>query len=161
MPNIIKTTHCLAAMSIKDHLIKLTMWWQGAQKLRNDRPGGAAAPCPSVSFATVCNTHSNFCIIFVIVGNFDETITKSLLILFILQPKLREQKETNNSQWVKARKNEIEKAWSLMGVQRNSSRREGKHFVYHFQIADDQCSLQDNLPLNKHLFSEHDYFRAE
>ena len=38
-------------MSIKDHLIKLTMWWQGAQKLRNDRPGGAAAPPapPSVS----------------------------------------------------------------------------------------------------------------
>ena len=36
-------------MSIKDHLIKLTMWWQGAQKLRNDRPGGAAAPpAPSV-----------------------------------------------------------------------------------------------------------------
>jgi len=26
VPNIIKTTHCLAAMSIKDHLIKLTMW---------------------------------------------------------------------------------------------------------------------------------------
>jgi len=24
VPNIIKTTHCLAAMSIKDHLIKLT-----------------------------------------------------------------------------------------------------------------------------------------
>jgi len=44
VPNIIKTTHCLAAISIKDHLIKLTMWWQGAQKLRNDRPGGAAAP---------------------------------------------------------------------------------------------------------------------
>ena len=52
MPNIIKTTHCLAAMSIKDHLIKLTMWWQGAQKLRYDRPGGAAAPPPPVSFAT-------------------------------------------------------------------------------------------------------------
>ena len=26
VPNIIKTTHCLAAMSIKDDLIKLTMW---------------------------------------------------------------------------------------------------------------------------------------
>ena len=39
-------------MSIKDHLIKLTMWWQGAQKLRNDRPGGAAALPPPVSFAT-------------------------------------------------------------------------------------------------------------
>ena len=46
-----ETTHCLAAMSIKDHLIKLTMWWQGAQKLRNDRPVGAANPPapPSVS----------------------------------------------------------------------------------------------------------------
>ena len=51
MPNIIKTTHCLAAMSIKDHLIKLTMWWQGAQKLRNDQPGGGGRPPapPSVS----------------------------------------------------------------------------------------------------------------
>jgi len=51
VPNIIKTTHCLAAMSIKDHLLKLTMWWQGAQTLRNDRPGEAAAPPapPSVS----------------------------------------------------------------------------------------------------------------
>ena len=25
-------------MSIKDHLIKLIMWWQGAQKLRNGQP---------------------------------------------------------------------------------------------------------------------------
>jgi len=33
-------------MSIKDHLIKLTMWWQGAQKLPNDRPGGRPPPCP-------------------------------------------------------------------------------------------------------------------
>jgi len=32
VPNIIKTTHCLAAMSIKDHLIKLTTWWQGGPK---------------------------------------------------------------------------------------------------------------------------------
>ena len=48
-----ETTLCLAAMSIKDHLIKLTMWWQGAQKLRNDRPVGAAnPPAPPVSFAT-------------------------------------------------------------------------------------------------------------
>ena len=31
-------------MSIEDHLIKFTMWWQGVQKLRNDRPGGVAAP---------------------------------------------------------------------------------------------------------------------
>ena len=37
-------------MSIKDHLIKLTMWWQGAQKLRNDRPGGATAPPASRQF---------------------------------------------------------------------------------------------------------------
>ena len=53
-------------MSIKDHLIKLTMWWQGAQKLRNDRPGGAAAPTapPSVSplptaLAAVANREGN------------------------------------------------------------------------------------------------------
>jgi len=38
---------------------------------------------------------------------------------------------------VKARKNEIEKAQSLMGVRRNSSMGEGRHFVYHFQITDD------------------------
>jgi len=31
-------------MSIKDHLIKLTMWWQEALKLRNDRPGGRPPP---------------------------------------------------------------------------------------------------------------------
>jgi len=36
-------------------------------------------------------------ITFVIAGNFDEIITKSGLILFILQPKSRERKETNNS----------------------------------------------------------------
>ena len=36
----------------------------------------------------VCNTHSsNLCITFVIVGNFDEIITRSGLILFILKPK--------------------------------------------------------------------------
>jgi len=63
------------------------------------------------------------------------------LILFILQPKLRERKETNNSQRVKARRNESEKARSFMGVRRNFSRGERRHFVYHFQIADDQCSL--------------------
>jgi len=44
VPNIIKTTHCLAAMSIKDHLIKLTMWWQGAQKLNNVVTGGDRGP---------------------------------------------------------------------------------------------------------------------
>ena len=50
MPNIIKTTHCLAAMSIKDHLMKLTMWWHGAQKHRNDRPGGRPPPLPPRQF---------------------------------------------------------------------------------------------------------------
>ena len=32
-----------------------------------------------------------------------------------------------------------------MVVRRNSSRGEGRHFAYHFQIADDQCSLKDNF----------------
>jgi len=42
-------------------------------------------------------THSNLCITFVIAGHFDEIIiNRSGLILFILQPKLRERKETNN-----------------------------------------------------------------
>jgi len=36
-------------------------------------------------------------LIFVIAGNFDEIRTRSGLILLILQPKLRERKETNNS----------------------------------------------------------------
>jgi len=30
-------------------------------------------------------------------GNFDEIITRNGVILFILKPKLRERKETNNS----------------------------------------------------------------
>ena len=42
------------------------------------------------------HTHSNLCITFVIAGKFDEKITRNKLILFILQPKLREEKETNN-----------------------------------------------------------------
>jgi len=50
-----------------------------------------------MSFELVCNTHSSLCITFVIAGNFDKIILKSGLILFILQPKLRERKETNNS----------------------------------------------------------------
>jgi len=32
-----------------------------------------------------------------------------------------------------------------MGVRRNSSRGQRRHFVHHFQIADDQCSLKDNF----------------
>jgi len=44
----------------------------------------------------VCNTHSNLCITFVITGNFDEIITTIGLMLFVLQQKLRERKETNN-----------------------------------------------------------------
>jgi len=36
------------------------------------------------------------CKIFVIAGNVDEVITRNGLILFILQPKLRERKQTNN-----------------------------------------------------------------
>jgi len=42
---------------------------------------------------------------------------------------------------VKARKNESEKARSFMSVRRNFSWGERRHFVYHFQIADDQCFL--------------------
>jgi len=50
-----------------------------------------------LSFAIIRNTDSDLYIIFVIIGDFDEIITRSGLVLFILQPKLREQKETNNS----------------------------------------------------------------
>jgi len=42
-----------------------------------------------------CN--SNLGITFAIAGNFDEIIARNGLILFILKPKLRERKETNNS----------------------------------------------------------------
>jgi len=45
-----------------------------------------------------------------------------------------------------------EKVLSFMGVGRNFSRGARPHFVYHFQIADDQCSLQDNFALSKYLF---------
>jgi len=46
----------------------------------------------------VFNTHSsNLCITFVIAGNFDEILPRRGMILFILKPKLRARKETNNS----------------------------------------------------------------
>ena len=50
-----------------------------------------------LSFGIVYNTHSNLCITFVIAGNFDKIMTTSGLILFILQLKLRERKETSDS----------------------------------------------------------------
>jgi len=41
-----------------------------------------------------------------------------------------------------SKKNESEKARSFTGVRRNFSRGgQGQHFVYHFQIADDQYYL--------------------
>ena len=46
------------------------------------------------------------------------------------------------SENMKVTKIESEKARSFMGVRRNFSRGgQRRHFVYHFQIADDQCSL--------------------
>jgi len=58
------------------------------------------------------------------------------------------------SESTKVTKSESEKARSFMGVRRNFSREVGqrRHFVYHFQIADDRCSLQDNFALSKYLF---------
>jgi len=60
--------------------------------------------------------------IFVIAGNFDEIRTRSGLILLILQPKLREWKETNKqfvmSESTKVTKSESEKAPSFTGVRR-------------------------------------------
>jgi len=41
----------------------------------------------------------------------------------------------------KQRKNESEKARSFMGVGRNFSRGQPRHFVYQFLISDDQCSV--------------------
>jgi len=56
VPNIIKTTHCLAAMSIKDHLIKLTMWWQGPKSFKMTGQGGGRPPCPpTVGETTNCD----------------------------------------------------------------------------------------------------------
>ena len=36
-----------------------------------------------------------------------------------------------------------------------------RHFVYHFQIADDQCPTKVILHWANICFSEYDYFRAE
>ena len=47
-----------------------------------------------LSFAIIRNTDSDLYIIFVIIGDFDEMRTRSGLIQLILQPKLRERKET-------------------------------------------------------------------
>jgi len=44
VPNIIKTTHCLTAMSTKDHLIKLTMWWQGPKNFEMTGQRGRPSP---------------------------------------------------------------------------------------------------------------------
>ena len=57
------------------------------------------------------------CKIFVIAGNVDEVITRNGLVLFILQPKLRERKETK--QFVMS---ESEKARSFIGLRRSFSR---------------------------------------
>ena len=57
------------------------------------------------------------------------------------------------SESMKVTKSESEKARSFMGVRRISSREgQRRHFVHHFHIADDQCSLQDNFALSKYLF---------
>jgi len=50
-----------------------------------------------LTFGIVYDTHSNLRKIIVFADNFDEVITRNGLILFIMQPKLRERKETNNS----------------------------------------------------------------
>jgi len=48
-------------MSIKDHLMKLTMWWQEAQKLQNDRPGGEAASPAPLSVSPLAMLRVCFC----------------------------------------------------------------------------------------------------
>jgi len=45
------------------------------------------------------------------------------------------------SESTKVMKNKSEKTRSFMGVRRNFSRGQRRNFVYHFQIADNQCSL--------------------
>jgi len=60
--------------------------------------------------------------------------------MFILKPKLRERKETNNSQCVIARKTKARKhdhSWASAEIFPGG---EGQHIVYHLQIADNQCS---------------------
>jgi len=80
------------------------------------------------------------CITFVIAGNFDEITTKSELILFILKPKLRERKRTNNS-WKheKPKTRKHDHSWASAELFPGGEQR--RHFVYHFQLADDQCSV--------------------
>ena len=50
-------------------------------------------------------------------------------------------KQSVMSESTKVTKSETEKARSFTGVRRNFSRGQRRHFVYHFQIADDQCFL--------------------
>ena len=55
----------------------------------------------------VCNTRSNLCIPFVIAGNFDEIITTSGLILFVLQLKLK--RTERNKQFVMSERTKVTK----------------------------------------------------
>jgi len=91
----------------------------------------------------VCSTHGNLCITFVIAGNFDEIITRSGLVVFILQPKLRKRKERMKqflmSESTKKRK--LESTIIHGRPQKFFHGGQRRHFVYHFQIAEHQCSL--------------------
>jgi len=52
VPNIIKTTHCLAGMSIKDHFKINNVVTGGPKTSKWPARGGGRSPCPPVSFAT-------------------------------------------------------------------------------------------------------------
>jgi len=82
------------------------------------------------------------CKIFVIAGNVDEVITRNGLILFILQPKLRERKETKQSVM-----SESEKARSFIGVRRHFSTGETSTFCLLFSNCWQSVFAQIILPV--------------
>jgi len=80
----------------------------------------------------VRNTHSNLCIIFVIAGNFDEIRTRTGVVVSILQPKLRERKETIRNEGKhesneKAKTRKLDHPWASAEIFRGRQRR---HFVF-------------------------------
>ena len=109
-----------------------------------------------------CNTHNNLCITFVIADTFAEIITRSGVILFILQPKIREpKKQTIRNEW----KHEKTTARSTIIHGRPQK-------FFHRGATSTFCLSFSNFPTisvpSKIIlrwanicFSEHDYFRAE
>ena len=61
-------------------------------------------------------------------------------------------KQTIRNEWKHESNKKRESAIIHGRSQKFFQRGQRRHFVYHFQSADDQCSLSDNFALNKYLF---------